>query len=529
MVKRSFIPIYVLLCLLSSPQYSIAQQLSFTADWSSLHNYRVPDWYRDAKFGIFMHWGVQSVPAHENGWYARQMYQQDSAEWGHTYDYHVQHYGHPSQFGYKDLIPLWKADKWDPDSLVRLYKKIGAKYIVPVAVHHDNFDNYASTYQPWNSVNMGPKKDIVGEWAKATRKYGLRFGVSSHSDRSWDWFQTSHGSDTKGPLKGVSYDGNLTKADGGGKWWNGYDPQDLYSMKHSKYEGPDSAYCTKWFNRTRELIDKYQPDLLWFDGPLPMICSSPACAEVRHQLSKYGLEIAAHFYNENKKWHNGNEEAVINIKSWSQGDIPDFGAIVLDIEKGQTQDILENAWQTDTSIPNSWYYDSAPPELSDTTIIDNLCDIVSKNGNLLLNVGLRADGTLPEDQRKILLSIGEWLDKNGEAIYGTRPWKIFGEGPTNVAGGDFKQNKATMTSKDIRFTTKNGSLYAIVMGWPGDNTIVINSITKQAMPWLGGIGSITLLGDEAPLQWRVSSENLIIHLPEKHTGQLAYVIKLSGN
>ena len=500
----------------------------FESNWKSLGQYKAPDWYKDAKFGIFMHWGIQSVPAHENGWYARQMYQQTGAEWGHTYDYHIKTYGHPSEFGYKDLIPLWRAEKWDPDELVKLYKKIGAKYIVPVAVHHDNFDNYASTYQPWNSVNMGPKKDIVGEWKKACDKYGMRFGVSSHSDRSWDWFSTSHGSDTVGAKAGVTYDGNLTKSDGKGKWWEGYDPRDLYSRPHLITEAPDIAYREKWFNRTKELVDKYHPDLLWFDGPLPMVCSSPACDVARPELEQYGLVIASYFYNENQKWHDGKLDAVLNIKTWKHYDVPDSSAIVLDIEKGQTQDILNNVWQTDTSIPSDWYENSMPPELSDTTIIHNLCDIVSKNGNLLLNVGLQADGILPDDQKTILLSIGMWLEQNGEAIYCTRPWKIFGEGPTNIAEGDFKQNKVNMSARDIRFTTKDSTLYVIMMGWPDDNRVLIHSITSQNLPWFGEIGSITLIGEKASLPWKINTENLFIHLPDKHKDQLAYVMKLRG-
>ncbi len=507
---------------------SSAFSQTFEPNWESLHQYVAPAWYRDAKFGIFMHWGVQSVPAHENGWYARQMYMQHGAEWGTTYKYHTAHYGHPSEFGYKDLIPLWRAEKWDPDSLVRFYRSIGAKYIVPVAVHHDNFDNYASTFQPWNSVNMGPHRDIVGEWKRAAGKYGLRFGVSSHSDRSWDWFSTSHGSDGTGEKHGVPYDGNLTKEEGKGLWWEGYDPQDLYSRPHQCTEPPDTAYCEKWFSRTKELIDKYQPDLLWFDGPMPMICPSDGCKKARAWMEHYGLEIASHFYNSSQRWHQGRLDAVLNIKSWEPGSVPDSGAIVLDIEKGQTNTILPHPWQTDTSIPENWYFDSGKPELSDTVIIHNLCDIVSKNGNLLLNVGLRSDGTLPDDQRSILLNVGKWLDLNGEAIYGTRPWKISGEGKTGVQGGDFKQNKTPLTSEDIRFTTKGNTLYAIALGWPHNGTITVRSLAKAERLWFGNIRKVELVGVQAKLQWEQNEEGLTIHTPEVPPCRYAYVFRISG-
>lgn len=525
MKKIKNLLVLTLLSVILSLQAGFAQV--FEPNWASLEQYIVPDWYRDAKFGIFIHWGVPSVPAHENGWYGRQMYQQEGAEWGTTYAYHQAHYGHPSEFGYKDLIPLWKAEKWDPDALVQFYQSIGARYVVPVAVHHDNFDNYASTFQPWNSVNMGPKRDIIGEWKKACEKHGLRFGVSSHADRTWDWFSTAHGSDTQGDKKGIPYDGTLTKADGKGKWWEGYDPADLYTRPHASTEAPDEAYCTKWYHRTIELIDQYHPDLLWFDGPMPMVCSSSACADNRTQMETYGLEVASHFYNSNQAWHNGKMEAVLNLKSWEKGDLPSTSAIVYDIEKGQTSNIRKAPWQTDTSIPGNWFFDSEAPELSDTVIVHNLCDIVSKNGNLLLNVGLRADGTLPEDQKKILLGIGKWLKINGEAIYGTRPWEKYGEGPTVLNHGDFRQNKRPFSAKDIRFTTKGNSLYAIILGWPADGKITLQSIPKDKQLWFGAIGSVRLLGCKRPLKWERNALGTTVYLPKKRPGEYAYVVKLT--
>lgn len=505
----------------------VSAQHTFTTSWKSLRNYKAPNWYRDAKFGIFLHWGPQTVPENENGWYARQMYMQDSAEWGHTYDYHVKHYGHPSQFGFKDLIPLWKAEKWDPESLVKLFKRTGAKYIVPVATHHDNFDNYPSTYQPWNAVNMGPKKDIVGIWAATARKHGLRFGASSHSDRSWDWFHPSHGSDKRGQLKGISYDGNLKKEDGKGRWWEGYDPEDLYCRNHEYTEPPDSAYCIKWFNRTKELVDKYKPDLLWFDGPMPIICVAKECGENHAQIESYGMEIAAHFYNSSMKWHNGNNEAVLNIKSYGPGSIPDSAAVVLDIEKGQASTILAAPWQTDTSIPTYWFFDSTPPELSDTVLVHNFCDIVSKNGNLLLNVGLRADGTLPDDQLKVLESFGQWLKINGEAIFGTRPWKVYGEGPTVISGEHFQQNLEPFTADDIRFTSKDNIIYAMVLGAPSGKGIMIKSLNTNTGITKDKLSKVELLGSNKNVLWSLTDNGLSVMFRKEKPVTYAYVIKIT--
>ena len=462
-----------------------------------------------------MHWGVQSLPAPANdGWYGRQMYLQTGAQWGHAYEYHLATYGHPSVFGFKDMIPRWKAEKWDPDALVKFYQEIGARYIVPVAVHHDNFDLYNSKFQPWNSVNLGPHRDIVREWKNAADRHGLKFGVSSHADRTWDWFDPSHGSDSTGPLKGVPYDGNLTRADGAGKWWQGYDPADLYGPPHAKEEpselGPfkeiehyralRQAYKEKWFARTRQLIDDYHPDLLYFDSPMP--------------LGGYGLRIAAHFYNTTPA-------PVLNLKVWEPGTVPDESAIVLDIEKGQSDRLRPFPWQTDTSLNNNWFIDAQPAELTDEMVVHNLADIVSKNGNLLLNVSLRPDGTLPDDQRQTLVRVGEWLRQNGEAIYGTRPWKIAAEGPTLVTGGDFQQHKQPFTAADIRFTTKGDTLYAILMGWPENGVTRIKSITSAA--------SIELVGSNEKLAWENGPEGVTVHLPAQPVGHFAYALRITGH
>jgi alpha-L-fucosidase len=499
-------------------------QLRFEPTWESLKQYRTPDWFRDAKFGIYTHWGPMSaVPGHR-GWYGRHMYMQEGAEWEGDYETHLRHFGHPSEFGYKDIIPLWTAENWDPDWLISLFKHAGARYFGAVAVHHDNFDAYDSTHQPWNSVNMGPKRDIVGEWKAAAVKHGLRFGVASHSDRSWSWFAPSFGADVKGPLEGVPYDGNLTKADGAGKWWNGYDPQDLYPLPHGPDEPADAAYVERWFKRTQELIEKYEPDLLYFDGPIPLVGvgDSGKTEDGRPLFEQPGMEIAAQFYNASLARHGGTLEAVLNIKRWGPDSVVYPGAVVMDTEKGVVDRLNPLPWQTDTSLAGTWFYnDDGKSELTAEVVVHNLCDIVSKNGNMMLNVALRADGTLPENERAILESVGGWLRVNGEAIYGTRPWMRFGEGPSRLAVGEFKQNTSPLTAQDIRFTQRDGKLYAIFMAWPEDGRLRIHSITTAR--------SIKLIGSGATLVWENSLNGVIVQLPAEPVGSMAYALRIEGH
>ena len=504
------------------------QSAVFEPTWESLARYEAPEWFRDAKFGIYMHWGPMVVARAHGGWYGRHMYMPVNNEWGNDYEKHLQQFGHPSEFGYKDLIPLWKAENWDPDELVAFYKKVGARYIGCVAVHHDNFDCYNSTHQPWNSVNMGPKRDVVGEWREAVQRNGLRFAVTSHSDRTWTWFMPAFGADSTGSWKGVPYDGQMTKADGIGKWWEGYDPADLYTRPHEPGEPADSAYLTRWLNRTMELVDKYQPDMIYFDGPIPLVgTNSPKGQDGRPLHEKYGLEFAAHFYNSNLDRHDGRLEAVMTIKTWGPGSIFDERAAVMDVEKGGVTHIQERPWQTDTSIPGTWFYNNTGhEELSDTVIVHNLCDIVSKNGNMMLNVGLKPDGTLPDNERIILENIGKWLQINGEAIYETRPWTIFGEGSTEIAEGEFKQNLSPYSSGDIRFTTKEEHLYAIVMGWPEDGQLTIRSLGRQNAHWPGEINKVEMLGTTGKIKWERSSDGLLIHFPESQPYRFASVLKI---
>jgi alpha-L-fucosidase len=501
----------------------------FKPDWASLQSqYRTPDWFRDAKFGIWAHWGPQCQPEHGD-WYARNMYVPSHAD----YKFHVERYGPPSKFGFKDVIHEWKAERFDPEKLLALYKKAGAKYFVALANHHDNFDNFDSRYQPWNAVALGPKKDLVGLWAKAARAAGMRFGVSVHASHAWSWYEPSQGADVEGPLKGVPYDGRLTRADGKGQWWEGLDPQDLYAQNHAPgkklvwtwdpAEGssvPDPAYCAKFFLRTKQLVDDYKPDLLYFDDTVLPLGFNPAI----------GLGLAAHFYNASTKWH-GQNEAVMNTKKL---DPEQRTALVYDIERGKTQGIEPYPWQTDTCI-GSWHYNRGTYEKhtykTAAQVIPMLVDIVSKNGNLLLSIPVRGDGTIDEDEEKFLGEMAAWIAVNGDAIYGTRPWRSFGEGPsaeeTPAAGrhgGVSDTRNKPYTAADYRFTTKGGALYAIALGWPADGRLKIRALAAGK----GEVKQVALLGATTAPEWKQTPDGLEVTLPSQPPCAYAYALKVTG-
>lgn len=470
---------------------------AFQPTWESLAPRGVPEWFRDAKFGIFLHWGVHSATKH-HAWYGRKMYLQhnpDDPEGSECYDYHLAQHGHPSVFGFKDFIPLWTAENWDADALVRFFKRIGARYVTPVALYHDNFDNFASDHQRWNSVNLGPRRDVVGEWGAACADHGLRLGVSDHASRAWQWMATSHGADATGPLAGVPYDGRLTLADGTGKWWEGFDPQGLYLPPHDEAEPEPAAWKTNWALRVAQLVDDHQPDLLYFDwDTLPH--------------GDIGLQIAADYYN-------GNPDGVITVKR-----PPSTSAVVHDTEKGRFAELKEFVWQCDTTLNHDWFYvKDQPLRMSASQVIQTLVDVVSKNGNLLLNVGLKPDGSLPDEQRSALEEVGDWLALNGKAIFGTRPWTIFGEGPTNVqesdhelGAGHFNETELTYRKDDLRFTTANGSLFIVCMG-SNLSEVTVRSLALESSLLERSVRRVVLVSDGRPLDFEITTDGLTVTIP----------------
>ena len=470
---------------LSPPEPIAAGPFAPTAE--SLRQYQTPEWFRDAKFGIWAHWGPQAVPR-QGDWYARNMYLQ-----GHPqYEHHLKTYGHPSEHGYKDIIQLWKAEKWDPVALMALYVKAGAKYFVSMGVHHDNFDLWNSKFHSWNSVNMGPKRDIVGEWKHAADAAGLRFGVSEHLGPSFSWWSPSHGWDQWGPKAGVPYDGNDPK------FAELYHPQnnEPFHWGRSWYAtNPD--WHREWFNRIKDLVDSYHPDLLYTDGGIPFEAT--------------GRNLIAHLYNSNAAAHGGRNEAVYTFKDMGTGEVIP-GAGVLDVERGVMPGISPRPWQTCTSI-GDWFYSDGFKYKTTAEVIHMLADIVSKNGNMLLNVVLYADGSLPPEPRQFLDEMAAWMAVNGEAIHGTRPWKIFGEGPTVAAAGHFKEDTA-YTAADIRFTTKNDALYAITLGTPAGE-VHIKSLGRVGHLTDPAVASVRLLGSEDKLVWSQDTDALVIKLPPK--------------
>lgn len=513
---------------------------TFTADWPSLvSGYRAPDWFRDAKFGMWAHWSAQCVPE-EGDWYAREMYLQGSR----ANKAHVAKYGHPTQVGFMEIVGKWKGERWDPARLLDLYKKAGAKYFVALANHHDNVDTYASSHNPWNTTRVGPRKDIVGTWAKLARERGLRFGVSNHSAHAWHWFQSAYGYDPEGPRAGERYDASrLTKADGRGKWWDGLDPQALYTGRtiplpdgirtieeaNAVHERTDriwsewappaaAAFVRNWALRCHELIDKYRPDLVYLDNfDLP--------------FQQVGLDMAAHYYNASKSWNNGRLEAVLNVKT-----VPAERrmGLVEDVERGGKSYIETYPWQTDTCIGN-WHYDRALYEndgyKSAATVLHTLCDVVSKNGNLLVSIPVRGDGSIDEKEERIVEDIASWMGRYGSAIYGTRPWRLHGEGPTKPASGMFAEGgpKSLYTAQDIRYVRKGDAVHALVLGWPEDGTVRLGHLGSGTPVGRGEVSRVTLPGDATPLRFRRTAQALEVDVPASRRNPIGIALVIEGS
>jgi alpha-L-fucosidase len=455
----------------------------FKPTWESLRGYSCPEWFRDAKLGIWSHWGPQSVPMYGD-WYAQRMYVEGSDQ----YRYHLRRYGHPSQFGYKDIIALWKAEQFDPEALMRLYVDAGARYFVAQAAHHDNFHNWPSQHHRWNAVNMGPHKDIVGLWRDAARQLGLRFGLSEHIGATFSWWVANKGADIAGPWAGVPYDGNdpdyedLYLPNRGAKGWR----QEWFTS--------NSWWHERWFTYAKELVDIYQPDLLYSDGGVP--------------FGEVGLRLIAHLYNTSAHQHGGHNEAVYNQKD---RDPQVFPVGVLDIECSQLPEAMPYVWQTDSFIGN-WFYDVRAVYKTPKHVAEILVDVVSKNGNLLLNIPQRPDGTIDEECRYILDHMARWITVNGEGIYGTRPWRLAVEGPSRVVIEQYKEDPVDWTAEDFRFTAKGRTVYAFQLKWPEGGKAVIRSL---ALGVPERVSAVTLLGHDGPLQFEQTGQGLTIDLPEE--------------
>ena len=482
----------------------------FTNTRASLRAYTTPDWFADAKFGIWAHWGPQSAIG-DGDWYARNMYLEGTDQ----YEYHRKRFGPQSKVGYKDLIHLFTADQWDPEHLMDLYQRAGAKYFFSMGVHHDGYDLWNSKYQPrWNSVASGPRKDVVGIWAAAARKRGLRFGVSEHLSNAYDWFAPSHLADTKGPHAGVPYDGqNPAFAD----LYHSYADMPA-GFAHKILSDPMGRTAPDWwklqyFNRVKDLIDQHQPDLLYTDGGI--------------DFGEYGLATVAELYNAGPYSYAGKSEAIYFSKTPT--DCPDRTSCVIDHERSVLNQIDPNPWQTDTCI-GDWHYKLGATYKSPKKVIDLLVDIVSKNGNLLLNIPLPASGLPDPEELRILESITRWTSINGEAIYATRPWKIHGEGPSTKViikpnGKEFDPNEGKqpdLTFEDIRFTTKGKTLYALAQGWPPSPSgskpeLIIHSLSTTSTQQPRKPVDIRLLGRDEPLRFTQDTTGLRITLPSTPT------------
>lgn len=452
---------------------------SFKPNWGSLSTVTFPRWYVNGKFGVFIHWGPSSVPAYMSDWYSRAMYDEESE----VYEHHVKTYGPQSTHGYKDFIPNFTMEHYDPMEWASLFRRAGAQFVMPIAEYHDGFAEYDSAFTEYSAVNMGPKLDLLGSLGSALDKAGIVLGASSHYAENW-WFYNG----------GIKFDSDVQDLQ----------YSELYGPAQRQETAPNDMWMQNWLARTYDFVEKYRPQLVWFDAWI----SAPS-------FQPYIKKFLAYYYNRGMEW---GLEVAVNYKHDAM--LPE--AAVYDVERGQLSDIREPFWQTDTSMSrNSWIYindhDYKPVEL----LIGDLVDIVSKNGALLLNIGPRSDGTIAEEERETLEGIGRFLEVNGEAIYSTRPWKIFGEGPTKVQEGEFTDTfREPYNSEDIRFTVRPAQfehdelLYATMLAWPDSSQVTIRSLGTSHDLYVGEISQVHLLGVPTELDWKRTSEGLIIQMPQ---------------
>ncbi|WP_245949464.1 alpha-L-fucosidase [Echinicola strongylocentroti] len=469
------------------------EEKKYQPEWSSLQKHPVPEWFEDAKFGIYFHWGPYSVPAHKTEWYSHHMY----IEGNPIRKYHEQTYGPLDEFGYKDFIPMFTAENFDAGAWAKLFKKAGAQFAGPVAEHADGFAMWDSKLTTWDAMDMGPHRDIVGEMEKAIREEEMKFIITYHRHWLYSWFPT--------------WD---TQVDAGNPKWEGLYgpkvPKGTFVMANTPTDPlPDDAFNQEWLDRLDELMDNYQPDMIWFDNKMDIIGE------------EYRKQFLANYYNKALEW---DREVVCTYKSEDMAE----GSAVLDLERSRMSEKKDFPWLTDDSIDwEAWSYIANPRYKSANRIVDFLVDVVSKNGSLLLNIPPTPDGKIPEAVESRLLELGEWLSVNGEAIYGTRPWKIYGEGPQEITEGHLSEHKnPPATSKDIRFTTKDNHLYITVLGWPSDS-LAVRSLGKAEGYLDQQISSIQLLGDNQQLSWQRTDEALMIQLPNAKHGNYAHAFKVT--
>jgi alpha-L-fucosidase len=492
-MKKCFV-LFAVVCLLASCQNRRKTSINldsvaslkgtevFQPDWDNIAaNYKFPEWFVDGKFGIFIHWGVYAVPAFSSEWYPRNMYRKDRKEYSH----HIETYGEHTKFGYKEFVPMFTAEKFNADTWAELFKASGARYVIPVAEHHDGFSMYDSELNKWNSVKMGPGKDIIGLLKKSIEKEGLIFGLSSHRAEN-AWFFNG-GMEFPSDVQDMSID--------------------LYGRRYER-EKYTEDFAREWLAHTYELVNKYEPKLIWFDWSV----NNPV-------LMPYFNKFMAYYYNNALDWGEG---VVVNTKQGYPTNVQ-----VWDVERGKSGKMMKFPWQTDTSVgKKSWCYIDGEENKTPEQIIHDLIDIVSKNGNLLLNIGPKADGTITDEQKDVLLSIGEWLKVNGDAIYGTRCWKKFGEGDAEPTKGSFTDNAATpYTARDIRFTTKGNDFYAIVLSWDEDG-VLIQSLDKNAVAD-AKILNVRLLGSNEEIPWTQTDEGLKLSFPKTKPCNFAYSFKIT--
>jgi alpha-L-fucosidase len=507
--RRSFLKTGTALAAASvvSPQYLWAKGGAMSEDGDIFSKFKCPQWFKDAKFGLWLHWGPQSIPAKGAGWYASHMYLQpekSGKSFGkNAWPYHRLTFGHQSEFGYKDICNLWKAENFDAEQTIQLFMKWGARYVATMANHHDNYDLFNSSIHKWNSVNVGPKRDILGEFAEAARRNHLPWMASVHTARAKSFFASAFGSDLSGFRMDAPYDGNLTKADGAGKWWEGLDPQQLYAANYPAFE-------SELRQRHLDLVNNYRPDMIYFDD---------------NKIEDPMMDACIQLYKNSLKEH-GSIQAIITVKQKQQGTL-------LDVEMGIAEGMPDEYWQTDTSFHQDWFLKTEEnTELlhNERSLTELLVDIISKRGALLLNIAVNHDGTIPDNQAVIMEAFGKWLHTNGEAVYATEPWKIYGENGA-AESGKFRERRVNTAPWDynvIRFTCNRDkkTLYVHVFGDPAGREINIGALADKKL-FRGKVKNVSLVAGGDPVKWSMKPQGLSVLFPEKLASANCNVLKVT--